>query len=89
MVSSNHQGLVEVSALAVKLLISVLGVEHFVHDVERHIVAHMFETVLVNVVGAFINTRPSLTLVTGGQNWLELSETFEQVFLACFLRNHF
>jgi hypothetical protein len=75
-VSSNHQGLVEVPALAIQFLVAVLRVEHFVHNVEWHVVAHMLKAVLVNVVRALINAGPSLALVARSKDWLELSQAF-------------
>ena len=89
MVTSNHQGLVEVTTLTVQFLVAVLGVEHFVQNVEWHVIAHLFEAVLIDVGCALIDTGSALTLMAGGQNRFEFSESFQNVLLACFLGNHF
>jgi len=79
-VATDVEGLDQVAALAIQLLVAVLRIElDVLHNVGLSL-ANVLETVIIHVEGAFIDTNFALTLMALRENGFELPEAFKWVF---------
>jgi hypothetical protein len=73
-VTTERQGLNEVTTLAVEFLVAVLGLKLDVLHYEWLLLANIFKAVVVNVLSATIDARSALTLVAVGEDGLKLAQ---------------
>ena len=71
-ITTERQGLNEVTTLAVEFLVAVLGLKLDVLHYEWLLLANIFKAVVVNVLSATVDARSALTLVAVGEDGLKL-----------------
>jgi hypothetical protein len=78
-VTTERQGLNEVTTLAVEFLVAVLGLKLDVLNYEWLLLANIFKAVVINVLSATVDARSALTLVAVGEDGLKLAQRKHRV----------